>query len=323
MLVRMIPTRMTMLALLVPAALLWVSAVDAATTVTLPPWVCSSSDTIFRSGFADGEQVPRDASNGSGGAGIGTSQRYLHIAGLGTGNQTYYVYVPNGYTPSRPWPLVIALHGLAPWSSRNSYGSATRNDWASVISATGFLVAAPVADDQVDVSGTPGATWRVPPASAPTDYDLIAAVIADMEGAYNVERTRIYGWGFSAGAHVMHDLALGTYSPPSFGNATIAAYGISAGGLQQLVCPTSVDASCSLQLSAVPRKLPVDIYLGNTDPLYTNATKSAGDDPSILANAGWVMGQNLQFTLFNGPHTYTTTQLSDIWAHLCPYAVVP
>jgi hypothetical protein len=37
MLVRMPITRTNMIALFVPAALLWVGAIDAATTVTLPP----------------------------------------------------------------------------------------------------------------------------------------------------------------------------------------------------------------------------------------------------------------------------------------------
>jgi hypothetical protein len=56
-------------------------------------------------------------------------------------------------------------------------------------------------------------SWLVPPTSGPSDYDMFARRSRnDLESAYNIERTRIYGWGFSAGAHVMHDLAINTYS---------------------------------------------------------------------------------------------------------------
>ena len=76
----------------------------AAQTVALPAWVCTHTDAIFVSEFDTAETpVPHDPSNGSGGAKDITTHT-LHIAGLGTGTQTYYLYVPN---------LVHAIAGLS------------------------------------------------------------------------------------------------------------------------------------------------------------------------------------------------------------------
>ena len=294
---------------------------SAATTVNLPAWACGITDTVFRGNFQDGLSIPSNPSGGSGGAAPGKFARTLHIAGLGSGTQTYYVYLPPDYTPSRPWPLIFVLHGSGNYGGQDLAAQQTRDNWAVIAQYRHFIVAAPVSNALVSQGGVDYATWLVPPVSGPSDYDLMAAVVADMEGAYNVERTRIYGWGHSAGAHVLHDLVLGSYAPPGLGIDSMAAYGVSAGGLQQLVCGGVSDAACTTFLSGVSRKIPVDIHLGNTDPLYT--TYGAGDDATILANAGWVNGQTLFYTLFSGGHSYTSTNLGDIWGNICPFAVVP
>ena len=295
---------------------------SAATTVNLPTWACAiTNDTVFSSGFQQELWTPTNPSGGVGGAAPGKFSRTLSIAGLGVGTQTYYVYLPPDYTPSRPWPLLFVLHGSGNYGGQDVAAQQTRDNWANIAQFRHFIVAAPVSNAKVTQAGVDYATWLIPPVTGPSDYDLIAAVVADMEGAYNIERTRIYGWGHSAGAHVLHDLVLGSYAPPGIGIDSMAAYGVSAGGLQQLVCGGVSDAACTTFLSGVSRKIPVDIHLGNTDPLYT--TYGAGDDATILANAGWVAGQNLFYTLFSGGHSYTSSNLGQIWTNICPFAVVP
>src|ERR1700754_905707 len=75
----------------------------AAQTVSLPAWVCAHPDAIFVSAFDSAEiPVPHDPTNGSGGA-KGTTAHTLHIAGLGTGTQTYYLYVPTTYAASQAY----------------------------------------------------------------------------------------------------------------------------------------------------------------------------------------------------------------------------
>ena len=291
-------------------------AVDASAvqSVTLPTWVCAHPDAIFVNSFESGQiAVPHEPSNGSGGAYPGNVTRTLYVAGLGL--QTYYLHLPNGYTPRHSWPLMLALHGAGGPGTSDYYARLVRADWSALANAQGFIVAAPVGSDSQG-------GW-IAPASAtdhPSDYDLFAAIRADLEGAYNIERSRIYGWGFSAGGHVMHDLGVNTYSS-AFNASTMAAYGVSAGDLAGLACEGLSDAQCSGLLAALPRKIPVDIHLGNSDPLYT--MYGAGNDPTRFENNGWVLNQTLFYTLFNGGHEYFPSQLGDIWHNLCPNAVVP
>jgi poly(3-hydroxybutyrate) depolymerase len=301
------------------AALAAPSAAHAAHSVTLPGWVCANPDAIYANGFESGQSaLPNDPSNGSGGAYPNSRTRTLHIAGLGTGTQNYYLYLPKKYTPAHAWPLVLILHGVAPWASRDSYATAIRDDWSSVAEAGGFVVAAPVADEQVDVNGTPGATWLVPPTSGPNDYDLFAAVLADVAAAYNIERTRLYGWGFSAGGSVMHDLGVNAYST-AFNASTMAAYSVSAGDLAGLACGGLTSAQCGQLLDALPRRIPVDIHIGTADPNYGYAQ----NDHALFLAHGWVDAQTIFYNTFDGGHTYSINDLQIAWTNLCPNAVTP
>ncbi|MBS0570571.1 MAG: hypothetical protein JSS28_08185 [Proteobacteria bacterium] len=293
----------------------------AAQSVTLPAWICAHPDAIFASGMETGETaIPHDPSNGSGGA-VGSVMRTLHIANLGNGTQPYFLYVPSSYSPNHPWPFLLALHGVSPYP--DTYAQITRDNWIAAASAGGFIVAAPIANAQVTVGGQPGVTWRVPPTSGPSDYDEFGALLADVEGAYNIERTRLYGWGFSAGGHVMHDLAVNTYST-AFNASTMAAYGASSGVLAALACYGLTNAQCQQLLSNLPRKITVDIHIGNSD---TQLLPYAQSDHMLFENAGWQFLGNppyqINYTMFVGGHTYTIPQLSDIWTHLCRAAVVP
>jgi len=293
---------------------------DAATSVTLPGWACAHPDALFVGEFDDGSTVPHDPSGGSGGIYPGKQTRTLHIDGLGSGTQNYYIYLPNDYTPSRPWPMIMVLHGVAPVG--DGYAMTTRNNWVTAASAGHFIVVAPVANEVAQCwDGTQYVaceSWLVPPTSGPNDYDLFAAVRADMESAYNIERTRIYGWGFSAGAHVMHDLAINTYSA-AFNASTMAAYGVSAGVLQGLACPGPSDAGCAPLLAGLPRRIPVDIHIGTSDPNYAQAVA----DHALFLTQGWTDEQAIHYVEFTGGHTYTVAQLSAIWNNLCPNAVTP
>lgn len=291
----------------------------AATSVSLPNWVCTQPDAIFVSDFeATDRAVPNNPSGGSGG-GHGSLTKTLHIAGLGNGIQHYYLYVPSDYTPTRAWPLLLILHGVAPYGQADDAAAGTRDDWSGAASAGHFIVAAPVANDVLDDgTGVDYISWLVPPSSGPTDYDLFAAVRTDVESAYNIERTRIYGWGFSAGGHVMHDLAINTYSD-AFNASTMAAYGVSAGDLAGLACLGVSNPGCSALLADLPRKIPVDIHIGTSDPNYPYAQS---DHVRFLAQ-GWVDNQTIHYTAFSGDHEYDIPQLMDIWNNLCPNAVTP
>ena len=291
----------------------------AAQTVALPGWVCTHPDSIYVGGFEDGDAtVPSDPSNGSGGA-TGSITRQVHVTGLGTGTQTYYLYVPTNYSPSRAWPILLVLHGTAPYP--DTYAATTRDDWIAAASAGEFIVAAPVAHSVFYNSGCncDGVSWRVPPSGSATDYDEFAAIRADLEAAYNIERTRIYGWGFSAGGRVMHDLGVNTYSA-AFNASTMAAYSVSSGDLAGLACQGLSDTLCNQALDALPRKIPVDIHIGgNSDPNFSYAQA----DYTRFVAQGWTNTESIFYTSLNIGHMYEMSQLSDIWRNLCPNAVIP
>jgi predicted esterase len=312
------PAHQFTLAILLAAAV--AGAASAATSVALPDWVCSQPDAIYADAFdAAQAPLPRDPSAGSGGAYPGNSTRSVHVAGLGSGTQDYYVFVPQDYSPARSWPLLLALHGVAPYGSADSYAMSVRDDWA-LIAATGeFIVAAPVANDVIYSNGNPYAvSWLLPEAGSASDYDLFGAIRTDLESAYNIERTRIYGWGFSAGGHVMHDLGLSLHSS-AFNASTMAAYGVSGGDLAAVACAGLSDAGCSALLAGLARRIPVDIHIGNNDPNY----QAAKSDHLRFVASGWVNHETVFYSVFVGGHVYTVAQLGQIWASLCPNAVTP
>jgi poly(3-hydroxybutyrate) depolymerase len=285
------------------------SSVPAATTNRLPDWVCAHPDAIFVDAFEGVSSVVRTPSNGSGGA-AGTFTRSVFVNGA---SRNIYVFVPASYTPDRPMPLVLALHGQAgnPSSAQTSAQN-VRTAWSPIATDNGFIVIAPVA---TGASGGWSAPDLPPFPPGPSDYDTFAAAIADIEGAYNIDRSRRIGWGFSAGGHVMHDVVLQGYALP-ISIDTFAAYGVSAGVLEAFACAPS---TCGSLLAAASRKIPVDIHVGSSDTLLSYAQN---DRSRFIAN-GWQLSNNLWFTTFSGGHTYATAQLREIWTNLCPFQVLP
>lgn len=297
-------------------ALFLIASTQASTTVLLPAWVCNTPDAIFRSGFEDQVSIPHDPSSGSGGA--ATMDQTLFVTVPGFGNHTYYLHLPPDYTPNRPWPLLIALHGAGGPGTAPAAASAVRAEWAPIADANGFIVAAPVA------SGSSGG-WTAPAnlGDTPTDYEAIAAVRDDIEATFNIERTRRYLWGYSAGGHVVHDLVQNGWG--GFDATTVAAYAVNAGALRAVTCNVTQPAvytrpTCTTLLSSQPRRANVLLRVGNSDNVVPPSEIQADRD-RFTAN-GWVLGTHVSYTTFVGGHVYAGT-LAPVWPKLCPVAVIP
>ena len=300
-----------LLALLAPCA-----AADAATTVHLPPWACNgNNDRIFRHGLQNGEFVPSTPTHGSGGAGPGRQLRTLSIAGLGSGLQKVHLFVPPEYSPAHATPLVIALHGTAgDPANADLYAQDVRNTWQSVAVSRGFIVAAPVAN------GANG-SWRDGSTSAPNDYTFLAAVVADLRTAYNIDDSRLQLWGFSAGGHVAHDLLVNG-AVPALDEFHVSSYAVSAARLFSLACLGDTEEQCQQRLDTQERKLPFALYLGTADPMY-GPPYNAVDDPPRFETAGWLMYDTVSYYVFGGGHTYESGHLADLWGFFCRFAVAP
>jgi poly(3-hydroxybutyrate) depolymerase len=135
-------------------------------------------------------------------------------------------------------------------------------------------------------------TW-IPDIAVPR----LDAAMEDALGAYNVEQSRMYVWGFSAGGHLAHGVAL---SNPDL----YAAYSVSAGLL------TAWAGSGAPAEAAAIRRIPVDLHIGETDPM---AGMVAGDRETFIA-AGWVEGDTLSYVVFPDGHTALPSHPPEIWS---------
>lgn len=295
-----------------------VSAI-ASTTGKLGTSYCAHPDTIHVDGFE--AQSPRyvEPTNGSGGT-VGGGLRDVYVPGLGTRN--YYRYVPSSYVPTRPTALLMVLHGTGgPSYPANTaaytliFGSGnptgTVPGWKAVADAAQIIIVAPIGN------GANGG-WIVPPSGSATDYDMFNAILADMKSAYNIDGSRIHGWGFSSGGSVMNDLIFGPYTSPGIDINTFAGLGNWAGGLDGLACSNEPD--CVQLIAAAPRKLPIDLHVGYFDDVSR---------PHVIAdyirfqNAGWIPESNLWYRETVNGHEYNPAAFPEIWDHLCPFQRLP
>lgn len=218
------------------------------------------------------------------------------------GNKTYHLHRPARYQSGRAWSVLWVLHGAAGSPAAADAAARTLRDaWSALADAQAFLVVAPVAN------GASGG-W-----ATAADIPMLTAIAQDLDAQFRLEHTRQYLWGYSAGGHYAHGLAL--HNPEAF-----AAYAVSAGALHAYACaPEGSDGSaCSVFLPGVMRKLPVVIGVGWFDPLYAEV---AGDPMRFVA-AGWDVGQ-VHYQEWGGGHEYAPAQFAQTWSYLCRYALSP
>lgn len=263
---------------------------------------------------ADGFETawPSWPSRGSGGM-AGSGVRSIAIPGFEAlpayAQRSYFWFVPEP-APAGPMPLVVALHGTA-GSPANAYNEAriVRDLWVDAARQHGFAVVSPVA------GGSRG-SWIAPLAAgdAPTDYDVIAAVMADIESRFDIERARRYLWGFSAGGHVALDLVVNPLHA-GFGRRQFAAVGVNAGVLAGLACSGLDDAACRAALRQAFPRLPVQVLVGDADSLRTHAE---GDAPRFLGE-GWVDARNYRYEEFAGGHWVGLDHPGRQWDWFCQF----
>src|ERR1700686_74523 len=103
----------------------------------------------------------------------------------------YLLYVPRSYDPSRPTPLVISMHGAGGWPVQQR----DLSRWNRLAESQRFIVVYPSG-----VEGGGPTIWRVGPEEGLNkDVRFISELIDKLEGAYNIDRQRIYANGFSNG----------------------------------------------------------------------------------------------------------------------------
>jgi poly(3-hydroxybutyrate) depolymerase len=228
------------------------------------------------------------------------------------GNKFAFVYLPSSTATGQPMPLFVVLHGTA-GNPTLAIGQASiiRNLWAGAAEAGGFIVAAPVA------SGSLG-SWVAPvnETDAPSDYDVLFALIHRLEREYAIDPTRIYLWGFSSGGHVTLDIAL-KRTHRQLSSAMFAGFGVSAGVSAGLACAGLNSAECARVVFATgTSKRPIDVHIGQLDPLWTRTL----EDRARFVGNGWIEGVTFFWHPFAGGHEVPTAHALQIWNNLCGFA---
>ena len=252
---------------------------------------CGQSESLFRSGLEAAEQAGVGASGGAGGV-AGASSLQISVPETGR-TQTFLLHVPAGYHDQVAWPLVVALHGTAgSAASAPGYAASIRLLWQPLADREGVLVLAPIA------SGNQG-SW-VPAIDTPA----LACAMASIERAWSVDRARRYLWGFSAGGHYAHALALGN-------SLRLAAYAVNAGVLYGYACgQPGTPYDCATTLPQVPRRIPASLRVGILD---TQLRPYVLGDIGRLQAGGWTAGLDLSYAEFYGGHTAENTEVEAAW----------
>jgi len=234
--------------------------------------------------FKDGNENSSVSSFGGGGPYPGVFQYTIN------GDNTYHYYVPTSYNPLQPMPLMVLWHGEAGPGNASSAAQQMRNFWAATAETHGFIVAAQAS------TGLNGGWLPI------EDSGRLVNIFIDMETRYNIESTRRYVWGFSAGGHVIHAIALNV-------SEYFAAYAISAGIL---------DAFANLNgytPANATRTIPVYLSVGDTDP-YLSFMEN---DRNTFLQAGWSENSNFWLDVFSGGHQLPPDLPEKAWERICHF----
>jgi len=259
---------------------------------------CAEDGGLARAGFEarDDERPGGGPSAGLGGGPLGASTLSVEVPELGE-TRDMLLFVPVDYDAARALPLVVVLHG-APGSAAAAPAAADsmRTLWSVLAEREDVIVLAPIA------AGSQGG-W-VPD----RDQPAIACALAELARRYPIDLDRRYLWGFSAGAHFGHALALGNAG-------RFAAYAINAGALYALACgATGTTFDCATTLPGALRPLPVSLRVGRSDSLRTYVEGDRGR----LLQAGWTDGAELSYGEFSGGHSVSIADAEAAWAWFAP-----
>lgn len=143
--------------------------------------------------------------------GVATGRQTLYESAT---NRRYILYVPTDYDPDRPYPLIISSHGTSQngdtemdsTGPNNGYDNGTPT-WPVLAEADDVIVACP------DMTGAYGENHCASISAThlnqlASDETAILTIIDEIQGAYNIDASRILMTGFSGGGNVAHYVGL-------------------------------------------------------------------------------------------------------------------
>jgi polyhydroxybutyrate depolymerase len=183
----------------------------------------------------------------------------------GDGERCYHLYVPPGYDPSQPAPVVVSLHG---WLS-NPNSHATISLWHRLADQEGFLVVYPQGTS-FPQRWNSDSNWEV---AGVDDVQFFRDTIDDLSAVAAVDRSRVYVNGFSNGGAMAVQIACQAADQ-------VAAIGTVAG------------AVVGMQDCDPPRPVPAMAFHGTADPVVPY---EAGELQGQLRQGAEVVGAPTTF----------------------------
>ncbi|WP_411280277.1 alpha/beta hydrolase-fold protein [Gemmatimonas sp.] len=158
----------------------------------------------------------------------------------------YRVYVPKGYTPAKPLPLIIALHGLG--ATEDSFFDQYGRRLPALAEERGYILAAPLGyrvDGGYGVAlGGPSGDPAASRARALSEQDVMQ-VLQSVRSRYKVDDRRVYLMGHSMGAIGTWAIAAKTPSQWTalgvFSGFGLASTAKTIGGIPQFVVHGDAD----------------------------------------------------------------------------------
>lgn len=202
--------------------------------------------------------------------------------------RTFIIYVPAGYDPNQPAPLVFMFHG-SNQSGRIMYESTA---WAQKAEAENFIVVFPTSwkyllteSSRVEDKWNAAGLYRItaPGEQLKDDVGFVRLMIDQLEAAFNVDPARIYATGFSnGGGFVISRLMLEMTD-------VFAAFAVSGAAMMGEAKPDQIPTGINASLYAVlgsndekiaerigyPLPFPVIAEEIMSDPLFSQAVTNS------------------------------------------------
>lgn len=166
-----------------------------------------AQEAAQRSGYG-ADPVTADATLPQTPGAVGDQQRHYYFGEAGV-EMPYRLYVPEGYDPDVPMPLVVALHG---YSGTQNYFFSLSDDLPGQLDAHGFIFVAPMGYNRGSWYGGGGPATRG--AGAVNTADIVVRnglsvtelgemdvmnVVRIVQSEYNTDPARTYLMGHSMG----------------------------------------------------------------------------------------------------------------------------
>ena len=114
----------------------------------------------------------------------------------GANNQSFYVALPPGYDPNRPYPLGFAFHGFG-LNDKTCHDGSECPGFRTEVGAKAITV----------FPKSISAGWEYPVVYLPQNVKYVQDLIALMKAEYCVDDSKIFVSGVSSGGHFTHHLA--------------------------------------------------------------------------------------------------------------------